>query len=105
MKKVTDDQNKRMGNMTFASVFPHYITKVEKKGRTKEDLYKVIEWLTGYNEFKINELAHSTVTFKEFFESAKINPNANLITGVICGYHVEEIDNKHLLIKVYIRNK
>lgn len=79
--------------MTFASVYPHYVTKAEKKGRTKEELHQVIEWLTGYNEKKLQELIDKKVTFETFFQHASINPNAHLITGVICGYRVEEIEN------------
>lgn len=79
--------------MTFASVYPHYITKVEKKGRTKEELHQVIEWLTGFDDKKLEELIEEKVTFETFFERAKLNPNAHLITGVICGYRIEEIEN------------
>ncbi|MCK0148136.1 DUF2200 domain-containing protein [Arenibacter sp. F26102] len=91
--KTTPEHNERIAKMTFSSVFPHYITKVEKKGRTKEELYQVIEWLTGFDENKINELINEKVTFETFFQRAKINPNAHLITGVICGYRIEEIEN------------
>ena len=79
--------------MTFASVYPHYVTKVEKKGRTKDELHQVIKWLTGFDEKKLQELIDQKVTFEGFFKKAKINPNAHLITGVICGYRVEEIEN------------
>ena len=91
--KVTPEHNKRVAELKFASVYPHYITKVEKKGRTKEELLQVIEWLTGFDENKLNELIERKVTFKEFFEEATLNPNAHLIKGVICGYRIEEIDN------------
>ena len=91
--KTTPEHNERMAKLTFASVYPHYITKVEKKGRTKEELHKVIEWLTGFDEKKIHELIIEKVTFETFFQKAEINPNAQLITGVICGYRVEEIEN------------
>ena len=90
---TTNNHNERMAKMTFASVYPHYIRKVEKKGRTKEELHQVIEWLTGYDEKKLQELIEEKVTFETFFQKAKINPNAHLITGVICGYRVEEIEN------------
>ena len=90
---TTDTHNQRIAKMTFASVYPHYVTKVEKKGRTKEELHQVIEWLTGFNERKLQELIEQKVTFETFFEKATLNPNANLITGVICGYRVEEIEN------------
>ena len=79
--------------MTFASVYPHYITKVESKGRTKEELHQVIEWLTGFYPKKLQELIKEKVTFEEFFNRAALNPNAQLITGVICGYRIEEIEN------------
>ena len=79
--------------MTFASVYPLYLTKVEKKGRTREELNQVIAWLTGFNNKKLQELIKEQVTFEVFFQHASLNPNAHLITGVICGYRVEEIDN------------
>ena len=79
--------------MIFASVYPHYLTKIEKKGRTKEELHQVIEWLTGFDEKKLIELIESKVTFETFFQNATIHPNAQLITGLICGYRVEEIEN------------
>lgn len=90
--KVSPEQNAKIAKMTFASVYPHYITKVEKKGRTKEELHQVIEWLTGFNEEKLQELIAQKVNFETFFERATIHPNAQLITGVICGYRVEEIE-------------
>jgi hypothetical protein len=89
----TSHHDARIAKMTFASVYPHYITKVEKKGRTKEELHRVIEWLTGFDEKKLQELIDNKATFEQFFQSAKLNPNARLITGVICGYRVEEIEN------------
>ena len=92
--KTTPEHNERVANMKFSSVYPHYVTKVEKKGRSKEELHTVIEWLTGYNESKIDELITQEVTFKEFFDSAQLNPQAHLIKGVICGYRIEEIDNQ-----------
>lgn len=79
--------------MAFASVYPHYLAKVEKKGRTKEELHQVIEWLTGYDEKKLQELIQEKATFEKFFQHATLNSNAHLITGVICGYRVEEITN------------
>lgn len=91
--KTTDEHNERIAIMTFASVYPHYVSKVEKKGRTVEELHQVIEWLTGYDNNKIQELIHEKVTFKTFFENAELNTNAHLIKGVICGYRIEEIDN------------
>lgn len=88
-----DKQNDRVAQMTFASVYPHYVAKVEKKGRRIDELHQVIEWLTGYDEKKLAEIIAQKITFKHFFEKANLNPNAPLITGVICGYRVEEIEN------------
>lgn len=85
-------QSQRIAKMTFSSVYPMYVQKVEKKGRTKEELHQVIEWLTGYNEKKLQELINDKVTFDTFFEKASLHPNAHLITGVICGYRIEELD-------------
>lgn len=91
--KTTPEHNERIAKMTFSSVYPHYLTKVEKKGRTKEELHQVIEWLTGYDDEMLEKLINDKVTFKTFFQKAALNPNAPLITGVICGYRIEEIDN------------
>ena len=79
--------------MTFASVYPHYVTKVEKKGRTKDELHEVIEWLTGYDEKKLKTLIADKTNFETFFQECKLNPNAALIKGVICGYRVEELES------------
>ena len=89
----TSHHDERMAKMTFSSVYPHYVTKVEKKGRTKAELQEVIEWLTGYNEKKVQELIDKKITFEQFFSQAKMNPHAHLITGLICGYRIEEIEN------------
>jgi len=91
--EITPEHNERMAKMTFASVYPHYVTKVEKKGRTKEELHQVIEWLTGFDDRKIKELIDEKATFETFFKKAKLNLNADLIKGVICGYRIEEIEN------------
>lgn len=85
--------DERIATMAFASVYPHYITKVEKKGRTKEELHQVITWLTGFTDAQLNELIATKATFETFFAQATLNPNASLITGLICGYRVEEIQN------------
>jgi len=90
---TTQHHDERFAKMTFASVYPLYLTKVEKKGRTKEELHQVIEWLTGYDEKKLQEMMEEKVSFEVFFHQATLNPNAQLITGVICGYRVEEIEN------------
>ena len=84
-------QDQRIAQMTFASVYPMYVAKVEKKGRTKKELEQVIQWLTGFDKKKLQELIQSNVTFATFFQHASLNPNAKLITGVICGYRVEDI--------------
>ena len=86
-------QDERFAKMIFASIYPLYLAKVGKKGRTKEELLEVIEWLTGFNKKKLQELIEKKVTFESFFKNANINPNAHLITGVICGYRVEDIEN------------
>lgn len=91
--KTTVKHNERIRVMKFASVYPHYVTKVEKKGRTKEELHEAIQWLTGFDKDAIDQLRTEDVTFEAFFERATLNPNAQLITGVICGYRIEEIDN------------
>ncbi len=91
--KAIPEHNERIAKMTFASVYPHYITKVEKKGRTKEELHRVIAWLTGFDTKKLQQLIEEKATFETFFQKAKINPNVHLITGVICGYRIEELEN------------
>lgn len=90
--KTTPEHDQRMASMTFASVYPHYVTKVEKKGRTKKELHEVIEWLTGFDEKKLQALIDEKVTFETFFKRANLNPNAELITGMICGYRIEDIE-------------
>jgi hypothetical protein len=91
--KSTSNHDTRIAEMTFASVFPLYIAKLEKKGRTLVEFYQVIEWLTGFDENQIQQLIDEKVTFKTFFERATLNPNAPLVKGVICGYRIEEIEN------------
>jgi hypothetical protein len=89
----TNNRDGRIAGITFASVYPHYLAKVEKKGRTKKELHQVIRWLTGFDERALQKYIKSDVTFEQFFQLATLNPNAGLITGVICGYRVEEIEN------------
>lgn len=89
----TNNHDERIAKMTFSSVYPHYLAKVEKKGKTKEELHQVIQWLTGYDDKSLQKQIDEKVTFEKFFKNATINPNAQLITGVICGYRVEEIAN------------
>lgn len=90
---MNNSQDEKIAKMSFASVYPHYLNKVEKKGRTKEELNQVIEWLTGYDNSAILRQIDNKVSFAEFFDKAKLHPNASLITGLICGYRVEEIEN------------
>ena len=85
--------NQRIAKLTFTSVYPMYLKKVEKKGRTKEELHQVIKWLTGFDDKKLQELVKENVTFETLFQNAELNPNARLITGVICGYRVEDIED------------
>ncbi|QJB37139.1 DUF2200 domain-containing protein [Chitinophaga oryzae] len=89
----TDSHDQRIAKMTFASVYPLLLAKVEKKGRTKEELHQVIAWLTGFDDKQLEKLIHEKVTYETFFQRATLNPRAGLITGVICGYRVEEIQN------------
>jgi hypothetical protein len=91
---TTDKHNERMAVMTFASVYPLYVTKIERKGRTVDELDQVIEWLCGFDKNAIQRLISEKVTFKQFFEQATLHPNAHLITGMICGYRIEDIENK-----------
>lgn len=86
-------QDARIAKMAFASVYPHYLAKVEKKGRTREELHRVIEWLTGFDERQLQELIQERATFETFFQRATLNPKAPLITGTVCGYRVEEISD------------
>jgi len=97
--KVTVEKNEKVGNMIFASIYPHYWNRLEKNGRTKAEFHKVLEWFTGYNEQKLQELIDEKVTFKTFFEKAKIHPNEALIKGVVCGYRIEEIEDEFEIYK------
>ncbi|AZI25941.1 DUF2200 domain-containing protein [Pedobacter sp. G11] len=90
--KTTPEHDERIANITFASVYPHYIKKVESKGRTLAELHQVIEWLTGFDIQKLQKLIEDKATFETFFNKAALNPNAQLITGVICGYRIEDIE-------------
>ena len=91
--KITSEHNEKIAKLTFSAVYPLYLVKIEKKKRTQTELDTVIDWLTGFNKKKIKELLKEKVTFEIFFKTASLNPNAHLITGMICGYHIEEIDN------------
>ena len=92
MPNTTPEHDARIAKMTFAAVYPHYVNKVEKKGRTKAELHEVIEWLTGFDDASIQRLIDEEATFESFFGQATLNPNAPLIKGVICGYRIEEIE-------------
>ena len=89
--KVTPEKNEEIGKMIFGSIYPLYLNRLEKNGRTQKELNKVIEWLTGFDEQSIQQLIKENVSFASFFEKANIHPNVHLITGVICGYRIEEI--------------
>ncbi len=89
---TTPEHDARIASYTFAEIYALYVNKVEKKERTKEELHQVLEWLTGYNEKKLNELIEEKVTIATFFERADLNPHAHLIKGVICGYRIENIE-------------
>ncbi|MEO1246700.1 MAG: DUF2200 domain-containing protein [Pseudomonadota bacterium] len=93
MKKPPPGTEERIAKMTFASIYPLYVAKVEKKGRTEEELLEVIKWFTGYDESELKSLIEDEVTFETLFKKCRLNPNARLITGVICGYRVEELEN------------
>lgn len=93
MKQPSPESIERVKKMTFASVYPMYVAKVEKKGKTKKELHQVIKWLTGYDAKKLKALIKDDVTFDAFFKKTKLNPNVHLITGTICGYRVEEIED------------
>ena len=88
-----DKQRQRIAALTFASVYPHYVTKVVKKGRTEQDLRQVITWLTGFDDDAITDQIADQATFEQFFARAKLHRNAHLITGTICGYRVEDIED------------
>lgn len=90
--QASKEQDQKIAKMSFSSVYPHYINKVEKKGRTKDELLQVIEWLTGFGPHEIESINNEQISFEEFFNRAQLNPNASLIKGLICGYRVEEIE-------------
>ena len=89
---TTPEHDARVAKIVFGSIYPHYLNKVEKKGRTKEELHQVLNWLTGYDDQKLQELIDKKVTIETFFANANVHPNAHLIKGVICGYRIEEIE-------------
>ncbi len=91
--KTTPEHNAKFPKLIFADVYPYYVKKIEAKGRTISELHQVISWLTGYDETRLEELIADRVNFQTFFDGATLHPNAHLITGVICGYRVEELLN------------
>ncbi len=97
--KVTAEKNEKVANMIFASIYPLYLNRLEKNGRTKEEFHQVLEWFTGFDEDQVQALIDEKVTFGTFFQRAKINPNAHLIKGVVCGYRIEEIEDQFELYK------
>ena len=97
--KVTAEKNEKVANMIFSTIYPLYLSRLEKNGRTKEELNQVIEWLTGFNENELQALIENKVTFRTFFKKAKIHSNAKLIKGVVCGYRIEEIEDEFELYK------
>ncbi|GGI56801.1 DUF2200 domain-containing protein [Winogradskyella haliclonae] len=97
--KVTAKKNEQVANMVFASIYPLYLNRLIKNGRTKEELNQVIEWFTGYDDKKLQQLIDDKVTFGTFFKDAKIHPNEHLIKGVVCGYRIEEIEDEFKLYK------
>ena len=98
--KVTSEKNEKVANMIFASIYPLYLNRLEKNGRTKEEFHQVIEWLTGFDEDKLQTLIAEKVTFRMFFEKATIHSNAHLIKGVVCGYRIEEIEDEFEVINI-----
>ena len=97
--KVTAEKNEKVANLIFSAIYPLYLNRLKKNGRTKKELNQVIEWLTGFNENELEQLIENKVTFRTFFKKAKIHSNAKLIKGVVCGYRIEEIEDKFELYK------
>ena len=97
--KVTAAKNEKVANMIFASIYPLYWNRLEKNGRTREEYHQVLEWLTGFDENQLQTLIAEKVTFRTFFERAKMHPNAHMINGVVCGYRIEEIEDEFEVYK------
>ena len=97
--KVTAEKNEKIGNMIFGDIYPLYLNKLEKKGRSKAELDEVIKWLTNYDEKELQDMIENKATFRTFFEKAQINPNAHLIKGVVCGYRIEDINDEFKLYR------
>ena len=97
--QVTAEKNEQVANLIFASIYPHYLSRLEKNGRTKEELDQVIKWLTGLDKDTLQALIDEKVNYRTFFQKAKIHPNAHMIKGVVCGYRIEEIEDQFELYK------
>lgn len=97
--EVTPKKNEQVANMIFANIYPLYWDRLKKKGRTKEEFHQVLEWFTGYDEAALQKLIEEKVTFENFFQGAKIHPNAHMIKGVVCGYRIEEISDEFEIYK------
>ena len=97
--KVTPEKNEKVSQMVFGSIYPLYLNRVEKNGRSKAELDQVIEWFTGFDQNILMTLIKGNITFKDFFQQAKINTNAHMIKGVVCGYRVEEIEDEFEVYK------
>ncbi|QNJ98560.1 DUF2200 domain-containing protein [Constantimarinum furrinae] len=97
--EVTAEKNENVAKMVFASIYPHYLNRLEKNGRTKEELDQVIEWFTGFDRDELQSLIDEKASFGTFFKKANIHPNAHLIKGVVCGYRIEEIEDEFEVYK------
>lgn len=97
--KVTVEKNEKVANMIFGEIYPLYLNRLEKNGKTKEELDQVISWFTGFDSKDIQRFIDEKVTFRTFFQNAKIHANAQLIKGVVCGYRIEEIENQFEVYK------
>jgi hypothetical protein len=97
--KVTAEKNEKVAKLYFASIYPLYLNRLEKNGRTKEELNQVIEWFTGFDKGDLQALIKENVTFGAFFQKATIHPNAHMIKGVVCGYRIEDIEDEFELYK------
>ncbi|GAK94170.1 hypothetical protein JCM19298_645 [Nonlabens ulvanivorans] len=97
--EVTTEKNEKVAQMIFGSVYPHYLSRIVKNGRTKEELDQVIEWLTGYDSNRVQTLIDEKITFETFYNEANMHPNAHLIKGVICGYRIEDIEDDFLIYR------
>lgn len=97
--KVTAEKEEKVANMIFASIYPLYLNRLEKNGRTREELNQVLEWFTGFDQEALQTLMDEKATFRTFFEKAEIHPNAHMIKGVVCGYRIEEIEDEFNLYR------